>query len=346
MFAQQQLVLDEFCKNIKSSLSTNVITGHYTGSSLNMDIVKGCTIDLFNIDVSKIETMLKSQLDASFDLTQLGQHIVNKSGLKDIIARPWKVIVCEDTYCYNDNTIEPNVVKLLVLNLPTKCSGRLMFNNEYVNNALNYSIFDIDGPQTAKHEDVCVQILFKCYNISKLPGLGEFKIITSNDVLQSFDFSILKQTFYTNVLIYYPNVETLIDICKKHGISYVQVYFSHKRNTINPSNVEFVYDNLDQSKENQATVDLEDFLIFSDLVKNANKYRVNFRFDLGIDGCYEKFFTQFFIYFDGWKREYPRRYRFSYLQGLLINPIKEDVCNDTESEDSDWDHESEPEQNL
>ena len=218
----------------KTDSMENIIVGSYTGSNLTIELAKDCSVDLFNIDVEKIEIKLKKsgyfqgdtkidhnmrtsnelRLEPSIDLTQLGQHILRKNNLQHLIIQPYKLIMYrKDDFVETLTDNEPNLVKTLIIHLPTShVGGDFVFDGcnlskYHINSALNYYIFDIDYPYKVLPviDGVRVAIAFKCFKIVKLPGLVKCtKIDTlSQDLIKSFDFSEMANKFlYINSLLY------------------------------------------------------------------------------------------------------------------------------------------------
>lgn len=376
----RQVQINKFCRELQSKIVEDIIVGSYTGSNLTMELAKNCNVDLFNIDVGKIEDQLEPSpfghfqdtkfdpnvrksnelklQDASIDLTKLGHHIMAENGFKNFIVKPYKLIVYRkgDFFATHTDTYEPSLVKSLVIHLPTlHVGGALTFNEwnpskYHVDGALNYYIFDIDHPHQVLPviDGVRVSITFKCFEINELPGLVKCTKINTikQDFIADFDFSqFVDDYLYTNTFVYYPNIELLINICKKYNIAYKHVYFSTKNGKLNPSNVQHVYDKLDQSEELENEYQ-DEKISFEALVKKGNKYLVKHHLDLGmsIDRKHEHCTTRSFSYYYGHtgNSAIEARYKLVYMEGVLLNPFPirkrkslNDDCQEKKSKSDD-----------
>jgi hypothetical protein len=170
--------------------------------------------------------------------------------------------------------------------------------------------------------------LSRCYTVNRV-----------HDFLLTLDFSQFKDTLFENTLLYYPNFDILKNVCKKSKLNFIQVYFNSKGeypNSKDPSDVKYVYADLDQSYDNVSeATSYENYISFTKLVKKSNRYLVNHCVDLGLplNKESETRKTRCFTYYYGYTGNSPvqSKYVMHYFKGILINPKEMDDI-DIESE--------------
>lgn len=334
--------LEELEKNLKSVVQQGIKVGCIENlDEVTFLSVKGHTFSLLKPNIpdevlqispfghkseSKIDENIRRSKEVTLDVTtmdhrslqylqKLSFEIAFKEEKKHYVCVPYKIIkyTVDDHFKPHTDTPEKNLVKTLVLQLPTYEleGGDLTFNEVYKpvqNNRkqfLNYILFNIGVTHsvTKVTRGERFSITFKLFNV---PELDKIRIETFSPNIEHINFKMGKDKF-KNVLIIYKDLTALEEALQKQNIEYIEVYYDPDDKK--PS---YVYDNIiSEEQTSEKWLEIKDIL-------SGNEYKVDEWIDVGV--CLDKMeYTNYYGYTGNEPIEQEQE--LSYAIGLLLNPV-------------------------
>ncbi|KAJ8667157.1 hypothetical protein QAD02_008819 [Eretmocerus hayati] len=282
------------------------------------------------IDKSVRES-LEYQFDhdrVDFQITALGQNIVNNELGSKYYCKPYKFIVYEKNSFFKEHVDagEEDLEYTLSLILPTEFKGGdFKFGKDITirghKDFIKYVLFRIECPHNVEKVTAGFRIVltFKVY-------AARYTIVNSpNESIRNYDWITVPQLKKKNVLVSCPNIKHITDSLDKSGIEYKVV-------CADSEDVDEVYSEFssDYLSEHEAGPEKE----FEELVEHKGVYKISRSITLGT--------THSILGIkkpseDRWTGNYPcsSNYEIEYSKFLLINPDPDYDPDIPSSEDSE-----------